>query len=97
MRLFLSISTSAFCQAPGDLLQTKLNDIRTMTATFKQTVKAKHRVVSRSSGTMALQRPGRFRWQTVQPMTQLMVADGQQIWVYDKDLEQVTVKKQIRV
>lgn len=92
--LLLSISTSAFCQAPGDLLQTKLNDIRTMTATFKQTVKAKHRVVSRSSGTMALQRPGRFRWQTVQPMTQLMVADGQRIWVYDKDLEQVTVKKQ---
>ncbi|KTC81789.1 outer membrane lipoprotein chaperone LolA [Legionella cincinnatiensis] len=92
--LLLSISTSVFCQTPGELLQDKLNGIRSMTANFKQAVKAKHRVVSRSSGTMALQRPGRFRWQTVQPMAQLMVADGQRIWVYDKDLEQVTVKKQ---
>ncbi|ARB93842.1 outer membrane lipoprotein chaperone LolA [Legionella longbeachae] len=92
--LLLSISTTVFCQTPGELLQAKLNGIRAMTANFKQSVKAKHRVVSRSSGTMALQRPGRFRWQTAQPMAQLMVADGQRIWVYDKDLEQVTVKKQ---
>ncbi|KTD60669.1 Outer-membrane lipoprotein carrier protein precursor [Legionella santicrucis] len=92
--LLLSISTTVFCQTPGELLQAKLNGIRSMAANFKQSVKAKHRVVSRSSGTMALQRPGRFRWQTVQPMAQLMVADGQRIWVYDKDLEQVTVKKQ---
>lgn len=92
--LLLSISTSVFCQTPGELLQAKLNGIRSMTANFKQSVKAKQKVVSRSSGTMALQRPGRFRWQTLQPMTQLMVADSQHIWVYDKDLEQVTVKKQ---
>lgn len=92
--LLLSVSTAAFSETPDVLLQAKLNSIRSMTAVFKQAVKAKHRVVSRSSGTMALQRPGRFRWQTVQPMAQLMVADGQKIWVYDKDLEQVTVKTQ---
>ncbi|KTD03507.1 outer membrane lipoprotein chaperone LolA [Fluoribacter gormanii] len=92
--LLLSISTAGFSETPDVLLQTKLNSIRSMTAVFKQSVKAKHRVVSRSSGTMALQRPGRFRWQTLQPMAQLMVADGQKIWVYDKDLEQVTVKTQ---
>ncbi|MCW8397662.1 outer membrane lipoprotein chaperone LolA [Legionella sp. PATHC038] len=92
--LLLSISTAVFSETPDVLLQAKLNGIRSMTAVFKQAVKAKQRVVSRSSGTMALQRPGRFRWQTVQPMAQLMVADGQKIWVYDKDLEQVTVKTQ---
>ncbi|AWN74104.1 outer membrane lipoprotein chaperone LolA [Legionella anisa] len=92
--LLLSVSIAGFCETPDALLQTKLNSIRSMTAVFKQTVKAKKRVVSRSSGTMALQRPGRFRWQTTQPMEQLMVADGQKIWVYDKDLEQVTVKAQ---
>ena len=92
--LLLSISTAVFSETPDVLLQNKLNSIRSMTAVFKQSVKAKHRVVSRSSGTMALQRPGRFRWQTLQPMAQLMVADGQKIWVYDKDLEQVTVKTQ---
>ncbi|QMT60063.1 MULTISPECIES: outer membrane lipoprotein chaperone LolA [unclassified Legionella] len=92
--LLLSVSTAVFSETPDVLLQNKLNSIRSMTAVFKQSVKAKHRVVSRSSGTMALQRPGRFRWQTLQPMAQLMVADGQKIWVYDKDLEQVTVKTQ---
>ncbi|HHT0593125.1 TPA: outer membrane lipoprotein chaperone LolA [Legionella anisa] len=92
--LLLSVSCAGFCETPDALLQTKLNSIRSMTAVFKQTVKAKKRVVSRSSGTMALQRPGRFRWQTTHPMEQLMVADGQKIWVYDKDLEQVTVKAQ---
>ena len=65
-----------------------------MTTKFKQVVKAKQRVVSQSSGTMALERPGRFRWQTQEPMEQLMVADGQKIWVYDPELEQVSVKKQ---
>lgn len=90
----LSFSASAFSQTPEELLQVKLNDIRSMTANFKQVVKAKERVVSRSSGTMALERPGLFRWQTKEPMEQLMIADRQHIWVYDVDLEQVTVKKQ---
>lgn len=90
----LSFSASSFSQTPEELLQIKLNDIRSMTANFKQVVKAKERVVSRSSGTMALERPGLFRWQTKEPMEQLMIADRQHIWVYDVDLEQVTVKKQ---
>lgn len=94
LAVLLSFSTSAFCQTADELLQVKLNTIRSMTASFKQVVKAKERVVSRSSGTMALERPGRFRWQTKEPMAQLMIADGQRIWVYDTDLEQVTVKKQ---
>ncbi|MDR3441419.1 MAG: outer membrane lipoprotein chaperone LolA [Legionella sp.] len=92
--VFLSVSTSGFCQSPEELLQVKLNSIRSMTAVFKQVVKAKQHVVSRSTGTMALERPGRFRWQTKDPMAQLMVADGKKIWVYDNDLEQVTVKLQ---
>jgi outer membrane lipoprotein carrier protein len=92
--LLLSVSTMVFSETPEALLQTKLNNIRSMAADFKQVVKAKQRVVSRSSGIMALQRPGKFRWQTEQPMAQLMVADGKKIWVYDKDLEQVTVKTQ---
>lgn len=90
----LSFSASAFSQTPEELLQVKLNDIRSMTANFKQVVKAKDRVVSSSSGTMALERPGLFRWQTKEPMEQLMIADRKHIWVYDVDLEQVTVKKQ---
>ena len=82
------------CDAVSDALQTKLNAIRTMSASFTQVVRASKREISRSSGTMALSRPGRFRWQTKSPMEQLVLADGQHLWVYDVDLEQVTVKKQ---
>jgi len=83
-----------FSDSAGDVLQAKLNAIRTMSATFKQVVKAKKREISRSSGTMALARPGRFRWHTKSPMEQVVVADGTRLWVYDVDLEQVSVKKQ---
>jgi len=84
----------AMAQTSAELLQTKLNALKTMTASFKQIVKAKKHEVSSSSGTMALERPGRFRWQTKEPMEQIVVADGKKMWVYDLELEQVTVKKQ---
>lgn len=92
--LILALSGSAFSQTAGEVLQAKLNAIHSMTAHFSQIVKAKKREVSRSSGSMALERPGRFRWQTLEPMQQLVIADGKKMWVYDVDLEQVTVKKQ---
>lgn len=91
--LLLSAHT-LFANTPSEVLQTKLNALRTMSANFNQVVKAKRREISRSSGTMALARPGRFRWQTKQPMEQLVVADGTRLWIYDVDLEQVSVKKQ---
>ncbi|WED43783.1 outer membrane lipoprotein chaperone LolA [Legionella cardiaca] len=89
----LLVGGNAFSN-PAEVLQTKLNAIRSLSANFSQTVMAKKRELSSSSGTMALERPGRFRWQTKDPMEQLVIADGEQLWVYDVDLEQVTVKKQ---
>ncbi len=90
----LLCGSSVFAATPSELLQSKLNALRTMSADFTQVVKAKRREVSHSSGTMALSRPGRFRWQTKAPMEQLVVADGKKLWIYDVDLEQVSVKKQ---
>lgn len=84
----------AFGGSTSEALQAKLNAIQTMKASFQQTMNAKKRQISSTSGTMALSRPGRFRWKTDVPMSQLVVADGKQLWVYDVDLEQVTVKKQ---
>lgn len=81
-------------EAVSRLLQAKLSRIQTMQASFKQTVRAKQRVLSNSSGSMALSRPGKFRWDTHSPMKQHVIADGQRIWVYDVDLEQVSVKPQ---
>lgn len=92
----LAFTTNTFAESAGDALQVKLNAMRTMTANFKQVIKSKQREISHSSGTMALERPGHFRWQTKAPMEQLVVADGNKLWVYDVDLEQVTVKKQTK-
>jgi outer membrane lipoprotein carrier protein len=46
-----------------------------------------------SSGTFAFERPGRFRWTYVKPYEQVLVADGERLYLYDKDLNQVTVKR----
>lgn len=90
----LGFTAQAYSTSGHDALQLKLNAIRSMTAHFNQVVKAQKREVSRSSGTMALLRPGHFRWQTQDPLAQLLIADGRHLWIYDVDLEQVTVKKQ---
>lgn len=74
--------------------QQKFHAIRTMQATFIQAVEFKTRASTTSSGKMSLVRPGRFRWDTLKPIKQLVVADGSRLWIYDEDLEQVTVKKQ---
>ena len=47
-----------------------------------------------SSGTLALNAPRQFRWEVAKPYQQLIVADGEKVWVYDPDLEQVTVRAQ---
>lgn len=46
----------------------------------------------RSAGTLAFQRPGQFRFAYTSPSEQLIVSDGKQVWLYDVDLEQVTVR-----
>lgn len=93
--IFLALLVNTlWAQSASEAVQAKLNAIRSMTANFTQVVTAGQREVSSSSGTMALFRPGRFRWQTNSPLEQLVVADSKKLWVYDVDLEQVTVKKQ---
>jgi chaperone LolA len=49
--------------------------------------------IQSASGTMQFQRPGKFRWTYQKPYEQLIVGDGVKFWLYDVDLNQVTVKK----
>lgn len=71
-----------------------MQNLQTMEADFTQTLQDSHgQVVEKSSGTLAIQRPDRFRWDYRQPNEQLIVSDGQRLWLYDKDLEQVTVRR----
>ena len=63
-------------------------------ASFTQTVVAKApRKPIEASGTFEFSRPGKFRWVYEKPYYQLLVADGEKLWVHDRDLNQVTIKK----
>lgn len=63
-------------------------------ANFTQTVLDKNgRSAQSASGTLVFSRPGKFRWEYAKPYKQLIVGDGVKLWVYDEDLNQVTVKK----
>jgi len=67
---------------------------RTATARFEQQVLDRSgKVVERAAGTFAFARPGKFRWTYEKPNKQLLVGDGQKLWIYDPDLAQVTVKR----
>ena len=62
--------------------------------TFRQVVVSKNQQGQReSTGTFAFQRPGKFRWFYEKPFEQLIVGDGEKVWVYDRDLNQVIVRK----
>lgn len=62
-------------------------------AGFHQTViDADGRVLDEVSGELVWAKPSRFRWDYREPYQQLIVADGDQIWIYDADLEQVTIQ-----
>ena len=65
-----------------------LSNTKSMTANFSQTTKGAKS--GTFSGTMSVQRPNNFRWETKSPSEQLIVANGSSMWVYDKDLEQAT-------
>jgi outer membrane lipoprotein carrier protein len=76
-----------------DKLRQFVESTRSARAEFSQTVlDARGRKIQDARGSMEFERPGRFRWTYVQPYDQLIVGDGEKVWVYDKELKQVTVR-----
>lgn len=86
----------ALAQGGGDAVarvDAYLASLKTLSADFAQVVRNRDgQVVDRASGTLSLSRPNRFRWDYRQPYLQTIVADGERLWLYDSDLEQVTVR-----
>jgi outer membrane lipoprotein carrier protein len=77
-----------------DQLRGFLNDTRSYKADFEQAViTGSGRKPQESSGTLAIQRPGKLRWEILKPYPQLVVGDGDKIWIHDPELQQVTVRK----
>jgi outer membrane lipoprotein carrier protein len=76
-----------------DRFREYLRSTQTAQADFEQQVFDRDKkLVQRSRGSFTLQRPGRFRWSYAQPYAQLIVGDGRRVWIYDEDLNQVTVR-----
>lgn len=69
--------------------------LRSLDAKFTQQVyDADKTLKETATGTLALNAPRQFRWSYEEPFPQLIVADGDNVWIWDEDLEQVTVKNQ---
>jgi len=79
--------------SPTSEVEKYLSGLATWSADFKQTIDDGHgKIVRSAAGKLYLQKPGKFRWDYVEPSEQLILADGKQIWFYDKDLQQANVR-----
>jgi outer membrane lipoprotein carrier protein len=79
--------------SPATEVDKYLNGVASWSADFTQTIDDGHGKITRSAaGKLSLQKPGKFRWDYSQPSEQLILADGKQIWFYDKDLQQANVR-----
>ncbi|MDY7219567.1 outer membrane lipoprotein chaperone LolA [Denitrificimonas sp. JX-1] len=81
-------------QYSANKLSELLSKTQTISGGFSQlTLDATGTQLQEATGQMVLQRPGLFRWHTDPPLEQLLVSDGEKVWLYDPDLMQVTVQK----
>lgn len=89
-------SLPTFAAGPArDRLDAFARGLHSITGRFSQTLSnANGDAGKTSTGTLALQAPRQFRWETTAPYKQTIVADGSRVWLYDPDLEQVTVRRQ---
>ncbi|MFT5221554.1 MAG: outer membrane lipoprotein carrier protein [Gammaproteobacteria bacterium] len=91
--ILITLAQPVFAATAEERLNAALKNLDNLSAAFKQTVLDEDKnVVQQSQGTVAIQRPGKFAWHYLKPYEQQIVADGKELWVYDVDLDQVTVK-----
>jgi len=100
-RILLSMMTiaavtvvhAAAAPSGADSLRKFFTSVNSVQAQFSQVVLDEAlNTIQESSGTLYIERPNKFRWDYDIPFKQEIVADGKQIWVYDKELQQVTVR-----
>ncbi len=92
--LFIGVFTTPVSATGLERLQTFIGQLETFQAGFVQTLYDEDsKPVTESKGAVILKRPGKFRWDYREPEVQSIIADGEKLWIYDADLEQVTVKK----
>src|SRR5438477_275321 len=91
--ILMACFSVGYAAGAGDTLTQLLNHIHTLQADFNEVVKdTKGKTLNRSQGKISLERPGKFRWDVTQPNPQLIVTNNKKIWIYEIDLEQVTIR-----
>jgi outer membrane lipoprotein carrier protein len=91
--LLLVAPTASAAESAEARVDRYLAGLATLRAEFTQQVlDPQGQVRERADGTLTLQKPGRFRWDYREPAGQLLVSDGKTLWLYDEELEQVTVR-----
>lgn len=90
----LLLPAGAWAASAADQLRTFVSGTQSATGSFTQTTKSTGagQGAPAQSGTFSFQRPGKFKWQVIKPYEQLIVSDGKQLFQYDPDLMQVTVR-----
>jgi outer membrane lipoprotein carrier protein len=93
--LFLLMIFSVTADAAAiDRFKTFVRTTQAARANFEQKVYDRAgKLVQESKGNFVFLRPGRFRWVYEKPVDQLIVGDGERVWIYDRDLNQVTVRR----
>jgi outer membrane lipoprotein carrier protein len=92
--LLLLLPLTATADSGSEQLQRFLANLTTLQAKFEQIVITPNSDSYTSSGTLYLHRPGRFRWEYKHPVEQLIVADGDRVWLHDMELEQISHRSQ---
>lgn len=101
MRLSLALLLAAALPLPSVAAASGIDQFKAFVAgaksgatTFRQVTTSKSaRLPQEASGTFVFVRPGKFRWSYEKPHEQLIVGDGAKVWIYDRDLNQVIVRK----
>ena len=93
------IGAAAASQGPEsddglDLLRNYLDGLDTLSADFTQAIVNRDlEPIDESGGRVVLKKPGRFRWDYREPYERVISADGERVWLYEADLEQVTIRR----
>ena len=101
--LVIAIGVQTQCAWADDVASTEagaaqldrfMNDLQSMQAAFTQTVKDSNgKLVEQSNGTLSIKKPGKFHWDYARPNAQTIVSDGKRLWLFDPELEQVTIRR----
>ncbi|MEO8444182.1 MAG: outer membrane lipoprotein chaperone LolA, partial [Gammaproteobacteria bacterium] len=93
--LAASLASGAPAADSGEArLRDFLKDVQSLDGSFRQQViDSRGQVLEDASGTVVMQKPGRFRWDYSKPFERVIVADGERVWLYEADLDQVTIRR----